>query len=64
MQNKKEKNNRKNDSKGHYWKSNAHLRDVLFTYIKKGTIIQKTYGGVEEISSDMNIFSVTFSLFL
>ena len=36
----------------------------LFSYIKKGTIIKKTYGGVKEISSYMNIFSVKFSLFL
>ena len=58
MQNKKEKSNR------HHWESNAHLGVFLFSYIKKGTIIPKTYGGVENIPSYMNNFSVTYSLFL
>ena len=61
MQNKKEKSNRNNR---HQWESNAHLGVFLFSYIKKGSIIEKTYGGVENISSYMNNFSVTFSLFL
>ena len=53
-----------NDSERHHWESNAHLGVILFSYIKKGTIIQKTFGGVEEILSYMNIFSVIFSLFV
>ena len=53
-----------NDSKRHQWESNAHLGVFLFSYIKKGTIIPKTYGGVENIPSYMNNFSVTYSLFL